>query len=76
MANGNGRVNRKVLQKRFKTGRDIASKLVVGRTPNLRKADGRGRIMRISEAERRAISRSRKQDRNLGGLRIRKLRPI
>ena len=76
MVNGTSRVTRKVLRKRFKTGRDIASKLVVGRTPSLRKADGRGRVMRISEAERRAISRARQQERNLSGISVRKLRPI
>lgn len=77
MVNGRNR-NGGVIRKPFRTGARNLNRLQssVGRTPRLRNGDGTGRMMRVSEAERRAISRSRQQERGLKQLRVGRPRAI
>ncbi len=74
----NGRNGSPVIRKRFRKGSQKLNKLQlsVGRTRPLRSDEGRGRMMRISEAERRAISRARSQDRGLKALRVGRPRAV
>jgi len=46
-------------KRRFSVSRDKTVFLLGRRTPNLRIGDGKGRMMRISEAERKTIARNR-----------------
>jgi len=45
--------------RRFKVSTDRSTFLLGQRTPGLRKSDGRGRMMRVTESERKSIARQR-----------------